>query len=576
MVSGSPGPVGADLPGADPETPPRRRDPLRDFAAGTSGAVAVLVVILLPILLIAAGAAIDIAHINAERRYVQAQADLAALSAAHALTSVDTSRAAARATVAANPVYPTFALPDGDIEFGWVPARGAFTAAADQTSLAGVNAVRVVVTAPVELYLLDLILSEDDLIVRREAIAGISPPRVSFALSNCLATLRLLDPVLRPLLGVAVDVLCSGRGVDTRVDVLPMLTDISTRANLLTPSGKALTYGDILDADLPVSDLLTALTGVTVPPGAGTVRLGDALVLPADLRGVIVGNPVPTARLQISDLVLATAELLAQRVVNVETALDLGPFAGVRAAVRVGEPRQLVLGVRPGADEARAQTSQIRVEVDRLTILNLFTLRLNIRLANASARLTDQGDPCAMDPNAEIAVFDPVDASLLDIDLMTQAQGLPLGNEALGMQASTVRTRETRRIAFTRRQFTDDPVARLGPVGDPALRAAADSLQGAVSTLLDQTAQTIENAAAQQQCSGILGCALGTINALLTTLTSVATSLTVSAVNIVNGLGAEGNLTNAILSDVIGLDLARADLELIEVHCGGSMPRLLR
>lgn len=545
--------------------------------AETSGAVAVLFIVILPVLLVAAGAAIDLAQINAERRYVQSGADLAALSAAHHLTSAEDARSAARRTVAANAVYPTYQMTDADIVFGSSPQRGRFVPAADQTSTVGVTAVQVQIRAPARLYLLNLFMSEDALIVERSAVAAVEPPRVSFSLSNCLATLRLLDPILRPLIGVAVDALCSGRGLDTRVDLFPMLSDLAVSANLLTPSGDPVTYGEVLDADLPVASILTALTGIPVPPAQGrAIRLGDVLVVPADLRGVRVDTPVHAAQVQAGDLVLASAELLAMNVVSVDTTLTLGPFANVQAAVRVSEPRRIVMNVLPGSPEAYAQTSQIRVELDRLSILGIFTLRLNLRLANARATLSDEGDTCAMEGGAEIAVFDPVDASLIDLDLMTQVTGLPVGSQALGMHAETESTRETRRVSFTRQQYLDDPVVRFGPTGIAAEEAAVDLLTNRLSSMLDQTAETIQNARSVQQCTSLLGCLGNVVDAVGALLSSIASSVLVTSVNIANGLGADGTLTNALLADLIGLQLARADLELLEVVCGSDLPRLVR
>ena len=64
------------------------------------------------------------------------------------------------------------------------------------------------VKADALIYLLQLFLSDDALIVTRHAVA-IQQPRISFALSNCLLSLNLLRPVLQPLIRSQVDVLCS-------------------------------------------------------------------------------------------------------------------------------------------------------------------------------------------------------------------------------------------------------------------------------------------------------------------------------------------------------------------------------
>ncbi|WP_083194748.1 pilus assembly protein TadG-related protein [Pararhodobacter sp. CCB-MM2] len=549
---------------------------LVNFERSEKGAVAVLFIILLPALLLAGGMAIDVMNINAERRYVQAQADLAAISAARHLSSAEASRSAARATVAANGAVETFALPDGDIVFGSSAALGNFVPAADQTITAGATAVSVAVTAPVRLFLLDMFLPEEGLVVRREAVAAVEPPRVSFSLSNCLAELAVLNGLLRPLIGAEVDVLCSGRGIDTQVDLFETLGEFSLNAAVLTPSGEEATYGDVLDAYLPVSDILTEVTGLPVAPGAGTVRLGDALILSDDLRRLTADTPVHAFRIQQADLVLVVAELLAMNVISLDTELDLGPIADLGASIRVGEPRRMVLNVIPGSPDARAQTSQIRVEFNEINILGLFKLRLNVQLANASVTLSDQGNACAPNPSDEIAVFDPVDASLIDVELMTQAYGLPLASSALGMQVDTASLRETRRVAFTRQDYDEAPVVTIGPTGPAAEEAAVALLRDTVTGMLDSTADALEDAADLQSCTNILTCAQGALNALASLLTSTATTLIASSVNIANGVPGEGSLTNEILEGLIGLELARADLELIEVICPTDVPRLVR
>jgi len=80
-------------------------------ACSETGAVSVLFMILLPVLLLAGGLAIDVMALNAERRYVQAQADLAALAAARHMAGAAGARQAARQTVASNRVFEACSKP---------------------------------------------------------------------------------------------------------------------------------------------------------------------------------------------------------------------------------------------------------------------------------------------------------------------------------------------------------------------------------------------------------------------------------------------------------------------------------
>lgn len=547
------------------------------FLRAEGGALTVLMVVLLPVLLFGAGLAIDLTHANSQRRYVQAQADLAAMSGAMHFASADSVRAAARATIAANHRYPAFEVPDAQIVLGAAGPQGAFQPAADQQSLDGVDAVQVIVRSPVRLFVLGLFMDTANLTIRREAVAAVQTPRVSFALSNCLLNLRLLEPILRPLLDSRVDVLCSGRGIDTRLSLFPTLLDIAARADLVTPGGAPLTWGTILDADLPVSDVLEVLTGQPVPPSPHAIRLGEVLYLPADLRGATVGSIVPQIHLQAADLILASAEILGQRILNLEVGLGLGGLASARAAVRISDPRKIVLGARPGDPNAVARTSQIELDIRELNILNLFALKLRVIVANASAALSAEGAGCAPGPAATVAVFDPVDASLLDVQLNLRVLNLPSGQEALGLQTDTIRNRETRRVEFTRQQYLTDPVARFGPTGQAVRDSLASSLRSGTSALLSQAEQAVRAQGNAIQCSGLLGCLIGgVLHTLKQTLQAVANTLVATAVNVANALGAEGTLTNAILSDLVGLDIARADLTLLEVSCGAGGARLVR
>lgn len=538
--------------------------PRTGWLVSESGTVSVLFVVLLPVLLLVAGMAIDLAHVNSERRYVQEQADLAAISAAHALHSAAVSREAARDTVRANAVFRTFEIPDSDIVFGTL-ADGAFLPAADQSSTRGVEAVRVAVSAPARLFVLDMFFSDEDLVVRREAVARVSLPRVSFALSNCLIEASLFDSLLRPLIGADVDVLCSGRGVDTTLQLADLL---EANAALLTPSGEPATYGDVLDADLSSTSLLGQLTGRTLPPAMGPlVRLSDALVLPDSIRRLRVGSPINAVQLRLGDMILLIAELMAQNVASVDASLSLGGVAAVDAAVRVGEPRRMVLNVVPGTDEARASTAQIQVDIDRLSLFGLLDLKLSLRLAYATATLTDRGNACATDPDAVIAEFDPVEARLLDVDVAAGLRGLP----TIQLAATTAQTGDSRSFGFTRARFESNPVESFAPEEQDAVSL----LHGTLAQLLD----------------GPIGGAVCTVGLLCTGNQSGGASLlpvslgagrsrVVPAVPVGNAVSAVETRALAaaqeVLEDLVALNFARAELELLAVTCPSRGVRLVR
>ena len=69
------------------------------FLHQEDGIVSVLFVVLLPLLILAAGIAIDLSSIAAQKRYVQGQADLGALTAIRHFDTASEMRAAARKTI---------------------------------------------------------------------------------------------------------------------------------------------------------------------------------------------------------------------------------------------------------------------------------------------------------------------------------------------------------------------------------------------------------------------------------------------------------------------------------------------
>ncbi len=552
---------------------------IRSFARADDGAFAAAFVILLPIILFAAGLAIDLGHINAQKRHVQSLADLAALSSVRNLTSAELARGAAQSSVLAQSAYPVVPLTDEDILLGQREGRSGFAPVPDQEDVLGVDSVRVTVSAPARTFVLGMFMDDSAFMIQRSAIASAAEvPRVSFGLSNCLLNLFLLKPILAPLIPASVDVLCSGRGVDTAVEVFPTLTEIAARADVASPGDDPLTYRNILDADVPVEAVLETLTGERVGFSGQTIRLAEVLSIPSSLQRMTVGAPVSSLKVQASDLILATAEVLGTRIVDLAVGVDLGPLANVQAAVRVSEPRQIVIGATPGDPDAVARTSQIALEFDEINILNIFTLRLGVKAANASVALSDLGDTCNTDPRAVVAVFDPVDASLLDVDLGVRVLGLPERYAPIGVQEDTTQRRETRRVSFTREMYNTAPSVTIGPTGESVNDSMSSTLSRGTSELLGQAEHDLRHARRNLTCSGVLDCLIGgPISIIRNTLDSVVGTLVTTSANVLNTIGAEGTLTKEILSGLVGLDLAQAQLDLIELHCpDADTARLIR
>ncbi|WP_127901166.1 pilus assembly protein TadG-related protein [Solirhodobacter olei] len=538
---------------------------LAGFIRAEDGVFSTSALILMPILLFAAAVAIDMTSLEAEKRYVQAQADMAAMTAIRNFSSAETMRDMARETIAANTRYPTLPTPDSQIQIGAL-TNGVFTAAADQGSVAGQNAVRVVVRAHGLLYLLNLFVPHANIVLTRSAVA-IQDPRVSFALSNCLLEANLLRPILEPLIGAQVHVLCSGRGIDTAISGQGFLDALSTQASLLTPSGSDTTYGDILDAELPVASVLNAALGVPVSGGGQTIRLGDVIYMSPDLRKVRVGQPLPPMSLNVSDIVLASAELLGKRVADVDTTLTLPSVGEVQAKVTIGDPRQIVLGAVPGDPAAVARTSQIRLDLPKVKINHLFELSLSVHLANASARLTDRADACSWHQDDVVADFDPVRASLADVRIGARVLGVPLNSSGVGQITDAVAPPTQQEITFTRYQAENDPVRTLGPTIGPDIPGLTSRVLGSVATILS-SAQGGQGSSTGSRCANSLGCLFSSsLDASSHTLDPVLNDLSAAIPKIRAGTGVEGTAIKALINDVLGLGVAQAKLDLLYAGC---------
>lgn len=536
------------------------------FLRKDDGVVSVLLVLLLPLVLFAAGMAIDLTALNNQRTYVQGQADVGALSAASNFTSTAALRSAARRTVAQNPVYDVHPLRDSEIEIGTL-VGGVFTAAANQNRLDGVTAVRVTVQSPVDLYILSMFASDDRAFVTRSAVAMVDN-RVSFALTNCLLNVRLLAPVLRPIIGGAVDVLCSGRGVDTNLDLAQFLGGLNLRASALTPSGNMDSYGEILDAEYRVSDVMAQALGIPVINTGTPIRLGDVLIVPEDLRRVTVGAPIPPLTVGVADVVLASAALLQERIVDAAVAADLGPFGNLALKVTVSDPPRIVVGVRPGAPEAWAETAQIRVHVPDLNIAGIFSLQLALDVAHASARLTDRGQTCSTAPDATVAVFEPVTAGLLNIDLRVRVLGLPLNLAGPSSQSGSVlQTRRTSE-SFTYRQYLDRTPRRFGPTTPQAVNEVTAVVLAATSNALSNVNTALAPLGGGSARGGLLG---GVVNVVLDPVTDVLSRLTSAITEVRAGSGIVGQMVEDVTRDILGLGIAQAELRLLDVDCGGRV-----
>lgn len=552
---------------------PRVSRPVSRFLRREDGALSILTAVLFPAMIMLAGIAIDISDLNAQRKYVQGQADLAALSGVRNLsTSVEARRVAAN-TLTRDTQFDIDAPGAGDILFGRVDPELGFVANADQTSLDGVTAVKVIGHSPARFPILGLFFTRDEMPrVTRSAVA-VAKPRVSFALSNCLLSLHLLNGLLEPLLGADTDLLCSGHGL--RINAITLMDQLALRGELLSPST---TYGDILDAEFPVFDVLEAAYGQSGLPGGLTlpsfgdapVRLGDFLYLAPDLRSAQVTNTlVPPLDVHLADIFFGSLEILGERIVDLQADLTLGEFAGAAINVQISEPRVVVLGAIPGSAEAMAHTSQIRIGVEGLHLSSLLRLSLGLNVANSAAVLSPEGRHCSREDKDVAAVFDPVSAELLNVDVSVRLLGLPLDALLNPLKHLKLMESSTTELSFTHEEVAAQTVKQIRADSYQVDIRNPERITGAIADLTGQLRADVEDRRDGQSCRFLLGCLIrATTGPLFDLLDEVASALAVSENNIEDPATPEGGLLQTLLEDVLGFAFVESDLEVLEVSCG--------
>lgn len=491
---------------------------LQRFLAGTSGAISVGFIILLPGLLLIAGIAVDFAILNAQRKFVQSQADMAALTGIRNLSSRQDVLDTASETILSEVFFDMRAPRHDDILFGRFENYD-FVANADQNSLENVSAIWVRTASPADLVVLDRFFTDTTPVIRRAAIAQ-AKPAVDFTLSNCLASLNLLNGMLQPILGAQLDVLCSGHGV--RINAAELLERIAINAEAASPDT---TYGDILDMELTLDEVLREALipegfGIGTGPLSGeALSLGSFLYLSEGLRDLKVTSPLPPLQLNVADLVFGSAEVLGERIVDLELTADLGSAGEVPLSLQISEPRQVVLGAIPGDEDAVARTAQIRLEADAIRLLNLLDVGLALDVAAAEARLSGDGEHCIGDPELRAAVFTPTRSSLLELDIDVSVLGVSLTGllPRVTQLLSVVGVEEE--VTFTHEEVDAQETKTLEV-------SAGDLVDNAVAMVSRRLALLVPNA---------------------------------------------GSLVDAVLQDLLGLHLAEAHLEVTGISCSTKL-----
>lgn len=483
---------------------------------GESGSVTAGTTVLFPGILIGIAMLFDLLLLNNHRSHLQAQADLAALEAARYTTDAGTALRQARNSVRLNDAFSATPPAPGQVTLGrW--EDGSFEI--DGGSPLRPNAARVEVASTAKTNLTALLKRGFDKPIARQATA-LADERVSFALSNCLASLSLLQGALRPLLGSDLDLLCSSAALSLRTDLLLETLALDLDAPL--------TYGDVLDAEIGLARLWSLALGANVPVPPGTIRLGELLHLDEASRELTLGAGLPGGRVAGADLVFASLELMGRNGLDLDFSADLGPLANLPVRLTVLEPRRIVSNAEPGAPGAYAETAQIRLAVDGLDLLGLVQLDLDLRVAQASARLGPEGSICRPPGTHPAARFVPVESGLAGLEVALSAGGLTLTDEIELVATGT------RSLSFSAQEVEQRVSKRVAPRIDGTAQSAAHQ----ATDLLGQLAP-----------DGLTSA----VGGLLSGVASLATPLE--------------TLLGQVVHDFVGLAIAPASLTVLEANC---------
>lgn len=565
---------------------------LKKFTSDAQGAIAVMVLLLFPLLVFIGGLATDITMLNAQKRYVQSQADLAAQSAARYLPDVAKVRTTARQVVLRNPLYGAISLSDADIQLGsYDRATGKFTPSANQTNPTDSSAVRVVVASEFDPVLLKPLLAEENLTIRRNAV-GAQSDIIVFSLRNSILSVdtsaTVLAPLLRSVLGVELATSLVGyRGLANAEVSLNNLLGLGRSALNLGASAGVLTFNDVLNAPIQLTSVLgmdplgLLLTRRGMPSAPASLRLGSLLRLSPGLANAKIGDVLPDITVSAFDLVTAMLGLAGARVpdahrVSVGQGLNLGPLANTNLTVGILSQPVIVaarLSDRP-LPSATIEQANIALTADVLD-LSVAALPkligLNLSLGAIRAEAVPVSLNCAATGSQTLASF-TVTTSLASLSMQlgvlkttAETNDLMSSNPALWLLRGLVQ--------ISIESGTTTPQTLLGSPQTVAITASqfANRQAVVVSTngLLVPLSASLSTLISSLKVRLVLLSGVTGLDGLLSTVLTMATNLVLTPLKVTLAPMADG-IAMGVLR-ILGVRVLPAELVLQDFSCGGTL-----
>lgn len=396
---------------------------LNRFAGDERGVISVMAVGGLLLALAVAMIVIDTGAMLYARRDLQAATDAAALGAVRHLQTREETRAAAEAIFdlngfqsAGTEVWRGVYDPDPS-----KPAINRFTAEGDGVDETDINAVRIRKTAESPTYFARLFGFEGLTDIEAEATASYLKT-VSFSAGTRLAELNegLANQILGGLLGTTLNLSLVDYNAlaAANIDALAFLDALAVEAGFDAGSD---TYGDLLDANVAIGDIVSAAIDVLNSetfegdPSVAKVALQTALTpvenltIPLDrvlgatpFENRVIGSIGSTAGDEIPfnvyDILSGTAMVLGEgQAIGFDTDINLGSLASVSGTITVGSPMaHMAVGKVGDSVQTSQMEIQLNAEIDT-GVLSLVNSRITVPvyIAAAEGTATVVSIPCS-------------------------------------------------------------------------------------------------------------------------------------------------------------------------------------
>ncbi|MBD8513488.1 hypothetical protein IFO68_12480 [Photobacterium sp. CAU 1568] len=582
------------------------------------GAVGVGLILLMVSMVLFLAMAVDTGRLYMEKRKLQKQADLAALSLGRSacyidgINNKDTLETLVKQNLAANGFDTTASNPT--IEFGAAQIAGnewEFEPASTTVKSAG----RVTISKTVPGSLISQLYNPNDVTLSASA-AVYKQVSVEFGVGSSAVNVGLTNSVLGAALKgnlniISYDALVNGKIslAALLIELLPNLKDSDGSSLLFTD----LTVGDvddILDAYVNVADIIEAsilVLGETTDEGAvlstinqlalnsglPRIQLSEILSLGIHAHDEMVKSAALASKINLFDLVSGTIYAANKdnfiSIPNLD--VDLG-VAGLAVALKVIEPPQFEFGKLPATlnDDfvASAKTSQVDLKV-KATLLNggldlglialeVGTIGVHATIAQAETRLLDvygcslSGNGMKMDFSTKpsVATIRIGDGGAVGDKDDFGSQGAPIKIGAkVGLKTLSVETAISVPVSsstFVNHIGTIDKELEMPQKVSTVNPGAGNTLQGALDSIKNGSRDCDDPKhviCVDVKGLGILDPLLGSVlDALLTGLIPVVIDLIDDVLVIV---------LDTILTNVLGIQVGTADVfvKSIDVDGGG-------